>query len=154
MYTYPSWDTLLSFPTLSWTTHHCVKLADFSIPSASIHSTYLCPLPKLDCRVNKFNYSMFSIYLKFFVPPTLPPVCIQVSLEKNHVKPIRSTCTQNPLTVSPVKILFYVQNCCSPLTSSLGSSPLHVALLTLISLLHLQKVKPLPALDSCAYGFL
>lgn len=81
--TNPSWYTLLSFPILSWTTHHHVKLADFSIPSASIRSTYLCPLPKLDCRVNKFNYPMFSIYLKCFVPPTVPTVCIQVSLEQN-----------------------------------------------------------------------
>lgn len=148
MWTYPSWYILLSFSVPSWTTHHHVKLADFfSISSASILSTYLCPFPKLDCRVNKFNYSMFSIYLNFFLLFQLfPQFAFKFCLRKIPTcKTYHVNLYSKPSNSFSCEDSFLCSKFCLLLTSSLGSSPLHVALPTLNSLLLLQKVKPLPA---------
>lgn len=157
MWTYPLWYILLSFSVPSWTTHHRVKLTDFSISSASILSTYLCPFPKLDCRVNKFNYSMFSIYLNFFFysSSSSPSLHSSFAWEKSqHVKPIMSTCTQNPSTASPVKILFYVQNSVCFLRPVWAHLPYMLLYQLWTHCFSFKKSSLFLLLDSCTCGFL
>lgn len=124
----------------TFTNHSCE--IDWFFYSISIHSfnLYLCPLPKLECRVKKFNYSMLSIYLNLF--QLLPWFAFMFYLRKIPTcKIYHVTLYLKPFNnfSSPVKIPLYALTFYLALTSCLGSSPLRVIQRALISLLLLQK---------------
>lgn len=138
----------------TFTNHSCE--IDWFFYSISIHSfnLYLCPLPKLECKVKKFNYSMLSIYLNLF--QLLPWFAFMFYLRKIptckiyhvtlYLKPFNNfiSCEDFSLCPNilsgPYFLSGLISLTCYSKSSDLLASP--------------SKVKPLPASGSCTYGFL